>query len=58
MVKLAAALALADIGDKRAVTALTDAVANERDEEAKSQMKEALQWISCSARLRFDSLSD
>jgi HEAT repeat protein len=41
-VKLSSALALADIGDKRAVAPLTEAVANEKDEETRSQMKEAL----------------
>jgi HEAT repeat protein len=45
MVKVAAALALADIGDKRAIAALDDAVANEKDDEARSQMKEALQRL-------------
>jgi HEAT repeat protein len=45
MVRLAAALALADIGDKRAVPALTEAAANEKEEEARSQMKEALQRL-------------
>jgi HEAT repeat protein len=41
-VKLAAALALADIGDKRAVSALSEAVTNEREEETRTQMQEAL----------------
>ena len=45
MVKLAAAIALADIGDRSAVTALSEAVANEKDEEMRSQMKEALQRL-------------
>jgi HEAT repeat protein len=46
MVKLAAALALADIGDKRALPALNDAVAIEKDEETKTQMKEALRRLT------------
>ena len=45
MVKLAAALALADIGDKSAVAALNEAIASEKDEETRSQMKEALQRL-------------
>ena len=44
-VKVTAALSLADLGDKRAVTALTEAVTNEKDEEARSQIKEALQRL-------------
>ena len=48
MVKLAAALALADIGDKRAVPALTEAMTGEKDEETKAQMKEALQRLMAS----------
>jgi HEAT repeat protein len=46
MVKLASALALADIGDKSAVSALNEAVANEKDEETRTQMKEALKRLT------------
>ena len=46
MVKLASALALADIGDKRAVAALGEAVSNEKDEEVRSQMREAHRRLS------------
>lgn len=46
MVRLAAALALADIGDKRAIPSLTEALAGEKEDEARSQMKEALQRLT------------
>jgi len=49
LVKVAAALALADIGDKRAVTPLADAVASEKDEEAKEQMNEALKRLKAAS---------
>jgi HEAT repeat protein len=45
MVKTSAALALSDIGDKRAVAALREAVANEKDEETQTHLKEALQRL-------------
>jgi hypothetical protein len=44
-VKTAAALALSDIGDKRAVTAIKDAIAGEKDEETQTHLKEALQRL-------------
>jgi HEAT repeat protein len=45
LVKVTAALSLADIGDKRAAAPLGEAVAGESDEETRSQMKEALQRL-------------
>jgi HEAT repeat protein len=45
MVRAAVAFALADIGDKRAVAALDEAIVNEKQEETRTQMKEALQRL-------------
>jgi HEAT repeat protein len=48
MVKLAAALALADIGDKSALSSMNEALAGEKDEETRSQIKEAIQRLNAS----------
>jgi HEAT repeat protein len=48
IVKVAAAIALADIGDKRAVAALQEATNGEKDEETRTQMKEALRRLEAS----------
>jgi HEAT repeat protein len=45
MVRVSAAIALADIGDKQATPMLQEAIANEKNEEARMQMKEALQRL-------------
>jgi HEAT repeat protein len=45
LVRVAAAISLADIGDKRAVAALNDAVTNEKEDEPRTQMKESLQRL-------------
>ncbi|HSE98189.1 MAG TPA: HEAT repeat domain-containing protein, partial [Blastocatellia bacterium] len=45
MVKISAALALADIGDKRALGPLNEAVSSEKEEETRTQLKEALQRL-------------
>jgi HEAT repeat protein len=49
MVRVAAAIALADIGDKRAVPVLQETITNEKNEEARQQMKEALQRLTSSS---------
>ena len=48
MVKVAAALALADIGDKAAVAPLREAIESEKDDEVRTQLSEALKRLEAS----------
>ncbi|HMG36232.1 MAG TPA: HEAT repeat domain-containing protein, partial [Blastocatellia bacterium] len=48
MVKLAVAVALSDLGDKRAIPALTSAISTEKDQDTKTQLKEALRKLNAS----------